>query len=183
MDVGATSTALEQLSTSVATAITFVQGLCQHHPRLTVIGLDLLLPAETTDGAIQRYMTSMRSQLRRQAGAFADCLGMIWATAMDEHNAPYIKLLVMFDGQAVLRDIQHGNWIGDYWSGVVTEGAGSYRNLNRLRQLGGGQGLGLISTRSYQRVGEVYYRLIYLMDGKVHVHSVFSQCQMRGSAN
>lgn len=171
MDVGATSTALEQLSTSVATAITFVQGLCQHHPRLTVIGLDLLLPAETTGEAIQHYMTAMRSQLCRQAGAFADCLGFIWSTALDEQGEPYIKLLVLFDGQAVLKDVQHGNWIGDYWSGVVTEGTGGYRNLNRLRQLGGRQGLGLIATRSKQRVGEVYYRLIYQMVGVRHVQS------------
>lgn len=114
MDVGATSTGLEQLSTSVATAITFVQELCQHYPRLTVIGLDLLLPAGATDKAIQHGMTAIRSQLHHQEGAFEGCLGMIWATAQVERNEPYIKLLVMFDGQAVLSDIQHGNWIGDY---------------------------------------------------------------------
>lgn len=163
MDVGGTTVGLEQLSTSVCTAITFIQGLCQRHARLQFIGLDLLLPVTATEVTIHEYTTQLRSQVRHQTGAFAYCLGMIWAKRQEMDGSAYLHALFVFDGAKVQGGMKRGNWIGDYWQGVVTDGVGGYRNLNHLQQLGGGQGLGMIYTVVAKQVGDLYYRLIYLM--------------------
>lgn len=163
MDVGATIAGMEHLSTSVRVAIAFMQGLCRRTPRLLVIGLDLLLPEETAAAGIHRYMTLLRAQVRRQAGAFAHCLGMIWTTRLETNGAVYIQALFIFDGGQVRQGITRGNWIGDYWQGVVTEGGGLYRNLNRLQPLGTGLRLGMFHAAMAEQIGELYYRLIYQM--------------------
>lgn len=163
MDVGTTIAGLEHLSTSVRAAIAFMQGLCRQHPRLLVIGLDLLLPEETAAAGIHLYMMPLRAQVRRQAGAFAHCLGMIWTTRLETNGAVYVQALFIFDGGQVRKDIAWGNWIGDYWQGVVTEGGGRYRNLNRLQPLGTGQRLGMFHASIAEQIGELYYQLIYQM--------------------
>lgn len=154
------------LCSSERTAIGFIQGLCRQHPRLTLIDMELLLPAGVTGDGVHKYTTCLRSHVRRGVGVFAYCLGAVWAHAWDEEGTRYLRVLFVFDGTALRTGWGRGEWIEwieMFWRVVITEGKGGCRNQYCWYQEGLGMAEDGVHTGKEQPVDEVYCRLIQQM--------------------
>lgn len=164
MDVGATTfTGQAFRSASEGAAISFIQGLQQQHPRLTLIDMDLMLPAGVTAEAAHGYLACLRSHIWQGVGVFACCLGAIWTNAWDEDGAQYLKVLFVFDGTALRYGGGRGEWISMYWRVVITEGKGSCRDFDCWYQLAEGVDEEVARGLANRSGSEVYYRLIQRM--------------------
>ncbi|MEQ6292221.1 hypothetical protein ACFPAG_16575 [Vogesella sp. GCM10023246] len=164
MDVGATAfTGQAFWSSSEEAAIRYIQVLNHHTPRLTLIDMDLILPAGVTAEAAHGYLTCLRSHIRQGDGVFACCLGAIWTNAWDEDGAQYLKVLFVFDGTALRYGGGRGEWISMYWRVVITEGKGTCHDFDCWYQLAEGVDEEVARGLANRSGSEVYYRLIKRM--------------------
>lgn len=61
---------------------------------------------------------------------FGGMVGYVWRIEW-AYTGFYLRVVFLFEGSTPTTDVRMGNQIGQYWVECITEGRGSFRNLNR----------------------------------------------------
>jgi hypothetical protein len=127
----------------------YVQSLFESKARMLVVRVDLSY-LERYRRSGNEVSASLAGAHRRklldvlQKGAYGPLLGYAWKFEKGARKGLHFHMLLFFDGSKVWKDVVLGRMIGELWSSVITEGAGSYYNCNAFKERYEYCGIGMI---------------------------------------
>lgn len=92
-------------------------------------------------------------------------LGYMWTLEFGAFKGPHYHVLFVFDGGRVRQGVTISRILGEHWENVITNGRGSYFNVNtreRFLESRGKRGIGLISRRDLVRRQNATNMVLYL---------------------
>jgi hypothetical protein len=125
--------------------LSYIDRIFQKHSRVLVIRVDLSYKAEYSTSAqkpnaegneISAEFEQVKSDIdrllsnRRHNKIFKDLLGYIWKLEYGVLRGYHYHVIFFFDNAKRSQDIVIGKSIGAYWENVITQGRGTYYNVN-----------------------------------------------------
>ena len=125
--------------------LAYIDRIFKKHSRILVIRVDLSYKAEYSTSAqkpnagsneISAEFEQVKSDIehllnnRRHNKIFKDLLGYIWKLEYGVLRGYHYHVIFFFDNAKRSQDIVIGKSIGVYWENVITQGRGTYYNVN-----------------------------------------------------
>ncbi|MFI8145040.1 hypothetical protein [Acinetobacter sp. ABJ_C5_2] len=149
----------------------YVKSLIEHYSRLNFVRVDLKYcknsPKEITIDDVYGHVAILCNRLSNADGGFKYLQGHAWAIEQGEQEGGYhIHLLLIYDYSERDNDRHLGKLVGEEW-GKITEGCGTYFNINDSEVRDGYiakgiDGLGLVSRDDPQKVKNAINAALYL---------------------
>lgn len=133
----------------------YLQALSRQYAKLLVLRIDFGYRYEPSSQALGPRVSPSTVQAHRAAlieyyqKQFAGVeLGYISKTEFGLCKGPHLHTVFILDGSKVRSDISIAAMLGEHWRRVVTAGAGTYFNCNRIKTRYLSSGIGLVDYRS-----------------------------------
>ena len=136
-------------------ATDYIDQLFENHSKLQVIRLDLY-HKKTADGPrelteLKQDVAHLISNSRSNKSLFGDMKGKIIKYENGDDRGPHAHTILFFDGQKLQKDAHRGDEIGKYWSENITNGNGTYHNVNRNKEMFERVGIGMIDQADTEK--------------------------------
>jgi hypothetical protein len=129
---------------STLSAKRYVNQLFELKSKLLVVRVDLSYYKEyassVTPELARKHRERLLNNLRSKA-VFRDCVGYIWKLEWGCSKGAHGHYLFFFDGNKKQKHQYLGDQIGVYWKEKVTDGLGTYFNVNRKKYKYNGVGM------------------------------------------
>ncbi|MFJ3483535.1 inovirus-type Gp2 protein [Pseudomonas sp. NPDC090202] len=127
----------------------YVQSLFDAKARMLVVRVDLSYLERYRKSGSEISATQAGAHRRKlldvlQKGGYGPLEGYAWKFEKGVRKGLHFHMLLFFDGSKVRQDVVLGRMIGELWSSVITEGAGSYYNCNAFKEKYECRGIGMV---------------------------------------
>ena len=141
----------------------YIDRLFSHHSKLLVLRVDLSyqkdcqVSFETLEADLKRFHNN-----RRHNALLNEMIGYVTKIEYGIDKKLHVHGLFIFNGNKHQQDINIAQYIGEYWSGVITAGNGTYWNCNANKKSYVNLGIGEIHYRDAEKRENLNDSMAYL---------------------
>lgn len=146
--------------------------LNRQYSKLLVVRLDLEYYSECCPSSGYKGQEIQLCEARRHRDDFltylrkgplsANLAGYIWKMEFGFEKGYHFHIALFFNGQAVCRDINIGDWLGNHWRQEITGGKGMFFNCNKKKEAYEHCGIGMIGRGEKEKWSHLENAVRYL---------------------